>query len=343
MATIIFRNRRYCVRVRVKGQPAVTQTFHDRKQACRWGAETEDAIRRGIFEFGKVIIPTLAAALATYKKTVTINKRGAAIEAYVINIWLQTKLAHLTLDAINVSQLAALRDTWIVDRTPSTLQKRFALLSHLFEVARRDWHMPLANPVKELRKPEIHNQRTRRVSDAELHAVLAASDSPTLDKVAPLALATGARLGELVGAQWRYVDVQGKALYLPLTKNGESRTVPLSPDAIAICKGLTRRLDGGQVFAITSHGISAAWARAVKRARLTYERQCLKDGKPPAPEWLTNLHFHDLRHEAISRLAEGGFSTLELAGVSGHKSLSMLKRYTHISAGHLAERMAALA
>ncbi|MEO6959778.1 MAG: hypothetical protein ABI228_01410, partial [Burkholderiaceae bacterium] len=88
MASIIFRNRRYSARVRIKGQPAVSQTFHDRKQALVWSAETEDAIRRGIYEFDTVIIPTLAAALATYKQTVTVKKRGAGVEAYVINVWL---------------------------------------------------------------------------------------------------------------------------------------------------------------------------------------------------------------------------------------------------------------
>jgi len=260
----------------------------------------------------------------------------------VIGIWTRTPLASRPLDSITVRGLAGLRDAWLDEgKAPATVRNRFALLSHLFETARKDWYFAIPNPVKDLRLPTVRNQRKRTVSDHELEEVLAATGSQALQHLARLAIATAARLGELVAAEWKHVNLKTKTLHLPLTKNGDARTVPLSPAAVQVLDAMPRRLDGGRIFNITTSGVSQAWMRAVQRARERYVQVCDERGEEPG-EYLLDLHFHDLRHTAITRLAEAGFQTLELAAVSGHKSLSMLHRYTHISPTHLAQKMAAI-
>ena len=129
------------------------------------------------------------------------------------------------------------------------------------------------------------------------------------------------RQGELLGLRWENVDLKNRVALLEMTKNGESRAVPLSSDAAAVLAALPRSIDGF-VFSVERMTLYHAFTAACKRAKLN------------------NYTWHDLRHEALSRLAErGDFSVLELAAVSGHKTLQMLKKYTHLQAAKLAEKM----
>ena len=136
-----------------------------------------------------------------------------------------------------------------------------------------------------------------------------------------LALETAMRRGELLSLRWEYVDLTRRVAYLPMTKNGDSRSVPLSTGAVKILQSLPRNLDG-QVFPIEAQTVAAAFMKAVKRAGV-------KD-----------FHFHDLRHTAITNLAGKLSNVIELSAVSGHKTLSMLKRYTHLKAEDLAKKLA---
>ena len=129
------------------------------------------------------------------------------------------------------------------------------------------------------------------------------------------------RQGELLGLRWGNVDLKNRVALLPLTKNGDSRAVPLSSEAVAVLVALPRPIDD-VVFPAERLTLYHAFTAACKRAGLT------------------DFTWHDLRHEALSRLAErGDFSVLELAAVSGHKTLQMLKKYTHLQASKLAEKM----
>jgi integrase len=105
-------------------------------------------------------------------------------------------------------------------------------------------------------------------------------------------------------------------------KNGEPRAVPLSPAALAVLDALPRSVSG-LVLPVRRMTLYSVFAAACARAKVE------------------NYTFHDLRHEALSRLAErGDFNVLELAAVSGHKTLQMLKRYTHLQAAKLADKLA---
>lgn len=136
------------------------------------------------------------------------------------------------------------------------------------------------------------------------------------------------RQEELVKLQWKNVDLMRATARVIDTKNGEDRTVPLPSKARAILEGLTRSI-GGRVFPTTSSAIKQSWMRAKERARRLYLGECDKHGVKPDQEFLEDLRFHDLRHEATSRLVEKGLEILEVTTITGHKDLRMLTRYTH--------------
>ncbi len=133
-------------------------------------------------------------------------------------------------------------------------------------------------------------------------------------------LETAMRRGELLGLRWSDIDFDKQTAFLERTKNGESRTVPLSSSAIKMLRDLPRSIDG-RVFPLKAQTVAAAFMKAVKRAEIE------------------DFHFHDLRHMAITRLAEKLPNLIELSSVSGHKSLAMLKRYYHPDAAVLARKL----
>ena len=204
----------------------------------------------------------------------------------------------------------------------NTVRLELAIISHLFEIARKEWGMEgLTNPVKAIRMPSPPAGRDRRLQPGELEKLLESS-SEELSQVIRFALETAIRRGELAGMAWDMVDLKKRTVTLPETKNGQKRIVPLSSVAVAILKERlnTRRIDG-KVWDIGLDAISQDFAKA-----------CQKTG-------ISGLHFHDLRHEATSRLFEKGFDTMEVRTITGHKTLQMLARYTHLRAEDLVEKM----
>jgi len=171
-----------------------------------------------------------------------------------------------------------------------------------------------------------------------------------LPAVITLAVETAMRRGELVGLRWEHIDLDRRVAHLPATKNGSSRDVPLSSRAIQVLAALKddridakeegeSGTDDGAVFSIRSDAVTRAFERAVTRARKGYLLECQEKRKKPDARYLTDLRFHDLRHEATSRLAEI-FPLHELTKITGHKDPRMLMRYYHPRAEDLAKRLA---
>ena len=129
------------------------------------------------------------------------------------------------------------------------------------------------------------------------------------------------RRGELLGLLWDNVDLERRTAFLPVTKNGESRGVPLSSRAVAVLRGLPAASNGRVFGELTPLALRLSFNRATRRAGIT------------------GLRLHDLRHEATSRFFEKGLNVMEVASVTGHKTLQMLKRYTHLSVTDLATRL----
>jgi integrase len=131
------------------------------------------------------------------------------------------------------------------------------------------------------------------------------------------------RQGEMLDLQWEYVDLVRCVAHLPLTKNGDSRDIPLSRRAVGILKELKadKRRDAERVFPVTGNSI-----------RLAFEHLRVRAG-------MADFRFHDLRHEGVSRLFEKALNIAEVSTISGHKELRMLQRYTHLRAEDLVARL----
>ena len=327
-----------------KGYPRISRTFDTKAEAEAWAKITESEMVRGAFVSRKESEnTTLYEALDRYNKEITPKKRGAYQESRRIEFLKAHKLGKRFMASIQGKDIAEYRDERAQLVSGATVRRELTILSHLFDVARKEWGMEgLVNPVQSIRLPSGRGtERDRRLRPEEKVALLAACDGygGDLPYIVRFALETAMRRGEITGMTWSMVDLKKRTVILPETKNGEKRAVPLSREALRILTGLPRRLDG-RVFGYTdSHSITQAFIRALSRARNVYEKECEKKMQKPDPSFLSDLTFHDLRHEATSRLFENGFNPMEVSAITGHKTLQMLKRYTHLKAEDLAERM----
>lgn len=301
---------------------AQSETFSTRADAEAWARKVESEIERGLWRDSTEAERTaLAEALRRYEREKTGEKRGEVQERSVLRGLHDEPLARLTLARVRSVDVAQMVERWKrAGLAPATVRRRLSVLSHVFATAAREWGMEsLGNPVALLKLPPLRNGRERRVSDEEINAVIAASNSALLPPVMRLAVETAMRRGEIVGMRWEHIDLRRRVVHLPETKNGTSRDVPLSTAAVAVLEALPRRLDG-RAFACRQDVITQAFARACERAAIE------------------NLRFHDLRHEATSRLAER-LEMHELMKVTGHKDPRMLARYYHPRAADLAKKI----
>jgi integrase len=376
MATITKRGPyQWRAQVRRHGYPAQSKTFDTKAEAEAWAKMIESEMARGVWiSRSEAEATTLYEALTRYEDEVSPAKKGAAQEASVLKTCKGVDLAKRPLAAIRSADVAKLRDEWLKNYKPATVLRRMAVLSHVFSIARKEWGMEsLSNPVELVRKPQPNNARTRRIAvdeaaastpgedsdksnrgaqDGELERVVAASGSTLLPSIVWLAVETAMRRGEIVTLRWEHVDLRRRVAHLPATKNGSARDVPLSSRAVAVLQALKNtsddskdkgsddeKADAGSVFEIRGDAVTRAFERAVARARKLYVEECKEIKQRPDGRFLTDLRFHDLRHEATSRLASI-FPMHELTKITGHKDPRMLMRYYHPRAEDLAKRLA---
>ena len=323
-----------------KGQSPQYKTFNNKADAEKWARQVEAEMDRGVFVSRKEAEKTtLCEALDRYENEVGVKKKGHWQEKYKIDFWRKSSFGKRSLAALRPVDLAAWRDQYLKDHSPSTVNRLLIVLSHVFTIAVKEWGMGgLLNPVQQIRRPQNAKARDRRFLPGEEKAVLNSclAYGGSLHSIVRLTIETGMRRSELAGMNWNLVDLKKRTVTLPDTKNGEKRNVPLSPEAVRILSTLPRRSDG-EVWGITPHAISVAWRRALARARAAYEKECEEKKVKPDPGFLVDLTFHDLRHEATSRFFEKGLNPMQVAAITGHKTLQMLKRYTHLKAEDLAE------
>jgi integrase len=276
---------------------------------------------------------TLREILTYYVETVSPNKRSYQTEIYRIKA-LCDLLGELTLAEITPVHIVAFRDKRLVTPHPrdksktlatSTVKLELMLLSHVFNTAIAEWGMDtLANPVLKIRKPKAPPSRSRRMTSLEEKKVLrAAYQYPNREfyVIVVLALETAMRQGELLSLAWQNISWTKRTALLPMTKNGEIREVPLSRKAYDLLKYHLTPKGSGRVFGYTANGIKSTWRSFIRRLGIE------------------DLHFHDLRHCAISSLVERGLNSIEVAAISGHKSMAMLKRYSDLHAYKLVEKL----
>ena len=212
-----------------------------------------------------------------------------------------------------------------------------ALLGHLFTVAIKEWHIGLTySPVANIRKPSPGAGRNRRISLAEEQQLLTTMDNhsnPMLGWITRIAIETGMRQSEILTLKVSQVDLKKRVIRLTDTKNDDSRTVPLTKNAtLIISEALLNPLRPKDVEIIFFGELGKAGKRSPYAFNKTF-------GDLKAKIGMADLHFHDLRHEAVSRFVEVGLSDQEVASISGHKSMQMLRRYTHLRAEDLVQRL----
>ena len=283
---------------------------------------------------------TLAALVDRYVSHVLPRKpRNRGVQKAQL-LWWEDQLGDFTLADVSPALVAECRDhlaSGVVrrgaKRSPATVNRYLAALSHAFTVAVREWGWVDQNPVRKVSRLKKPPGRVRYLSDDERPKLLEAcreSRNALLYPAVVLALSTGMRQGELLGLTWKDVDFERQLVYLHETKSGERRSVPLVGPAYEVMLELSkvRRIDTPLVFPgrkpSQPANIRTAWDRALERAGIE------------------GFRFHDLRHSTASYLAMNGASLAEIAEVLGHKTLQMVKRYAHLSEQHTAGVVASM-
>ena len=322
MASIRKRGDSWQVRIRRVGHPPQSKNFPRKDQAVRWAQQVEAEMDRSLYAAFSRPALTVGEALARYAAEVSLHKKGRQQEESRIRLLQAEPFAALDLTELRGTDLARFRDRLLArGLSNNTVRLYLALLSHLYTVARKEWgYERLSNPCNDIRKPKPGAPRDRRFEDDELARIIEETGSTELQTILLLAVETGMRRGELCALRWVDYKPAVPALKIPTSKNGSPRVVPLSPRAVELIEALPR--GGERLFDIEPDSITRAFRRACKRLGIA------------------DLRFHDTRHEATSQLFEDGLEVMEVASITGHKTLTMLMRYTHLRAGTLAGKLA---
>ena len=319
MASITKRGPyQYQAVVRRRGYKTQCRTFETMADAQAWAQAVESSMHRGQFRDPSGIKQvTLEQALRRYEAKVTPHKKRPQQERSRINILCRHPMAQRYIAEMRACDFADYRDERLKQVGANTVRLELALLSHLYTIAIKEWSWPLEHEVRNVRKPKAPRGRERRLDNDEEQQLLAAIRLPKrrqcavwLEACVRLAIETGMRAGEILQLEWSHVDLSRSVARLDDTKNGERRTVPLSSAALSVLHALPRVPQGRRVirgFHDTA-GLDAAFALACRDAGIE------------------DLRFHDLRHEAASRMAPH-MKPQELAKVFGWKTLQMAMRY----------------
>lgn len=313
MATVTQRGTAWRVQVRRKGVKA-WQTFATEAEAIAWGEAEEARISRAAD--GKPSTPiapagqSVADLMDRYAREVSPKKRGERWEAIRLRkLAPDFQMAAATLDKETV---ALWRDQRLQQVSASSVNRELTLISAVLTHAMQEWRLPLqANPVHLIRRPAMPEARTRRVSDEERAAIMKAlgwtgEQAPITRKqwVAwgfCLELETMMRQGEIFRLTWQHVHLAKKFSHLPETKNGFKRDVPLSPRARALIAMLPAGEGDEKVLPMNKGTYENYFRRAVKAAGIV------------------DLHHHDARREALTRMARKYPHVEDLARASGHR------------------------
>ncbi|TPK71892.1 site-specific integrase [Mesorhizobium sp. B2-4-17] len=356
MASIRKRNGRWNVQVRRKGSSPRSRSFLVKADALEWAREIERSLDRQELGPDRKTLKgiTLAELVTRYRDEVLPKKRSCRFETILLDRFMRHSIATKSLNDLQTKDFAQYRDQRLKEVskltgrpvTANSLRRELAPLYHMFKMAKAEWHIPTGNPLQDLYLPAIDVRRERRLRPGEEERLLSQArqlrqlngePNPYVVPIILFALETAMRQGEILGIELRNIDFERSLLVIPFTKNGHSRTIPLTNKAKACLtlafaqprpdqternsfEGFARIgpphvIPTTKAFPIHVEVLKTSWTRICRRATPRIE----------------DLHFHDLRHEAISRLFELGLTVPEVASISGHRTLAQLMRYSHAS------------
>lgn len=319
-------NGNWTGKVRKQGFPALSATFPTKKEAERWITDQEAKINAGRFQHldGE---PLLRDLIKKYMEEVSPTKKGEREEVWRLKAIQRHEIASYAVGRLTPAVIANWRDQRLSGLSGasngrpvsgSTVNREMNLLHHVLEHARKEWGIgtPL-NPVSEVRRPKNNPSRDRLLTDVEkAHLLLVAGKNPRsryLPAVMELAWETGMRQGEIVPLEIKNVDLKDRVVSLRVgtTKNDGARTVPLSSRAVEILKDAIGNRKDGRVWPnLTTEAVKLAFIRLREKAGIS------------------DVKFHDTRHDATTRFVELGLSDTEVMSITGHKSAAMMRRYT---------------
>lgn len=333
----------YRVKIRLKGYPTQTATFKRLTDAKKWTQDTESAIREGRhFKTSVAKKHTLADMVDRYIKDVLPGKTEKLRANQITQLnWFKAEIGAYTLADITPAVIVQCRDKLLTEpgsrgkvRTPASVVRYMSALGAAYTACVNEWEWLEDSPMRKVKKPTESRGRVRFLDDDERERFLTAcqaSSNKQLYLCVILALSSGMRQGELMGLKWSDVNLKDGFLILHETKNGDRRRVPLSGRGLDLLReyAKVRRLDTDLLFPGTIHkdkpiNLRKPFDTALKAAEIN------------------DFHWHDLRHCTASYLAMNGASLAEIAEVLGHKTLTMVKRYAHLSDGHVSNVVASM-
>lgn len=329
MASFSKRGIYWRAQVRTKGQEGSSRTFDTKAEAQVWARSIENAMDRGIFiDNSEAQRTTLLEAIERYEKETIARKGYPQQELQRTKHWKTQPLAKRFLATLRGVDFAKYRDMRMDSgRAAATVRQELQVVSHLFETARKEWGMEgLLNPLKNIRKPSASNERDRRLEPGEfdrISAELGRRGNPYALPAFELAIETSLRQAMLFSLRWEWVDLNARKVCIPMSfrrkaNKGVPGELPLSSRAVAILRAMPRAING-QVLDTTTNAVIMVWKKSLKELEIT------------------GLRWHDLRREAASRYFEKGLHPIQVAAITGHRSLNMLlRRYTQLKAEDLA-------
>jgi len=319
--------------IRRTGYPSMSNTFETKDEAVAWARNIESSMDKSIFvDRSKAERTTLNDAITWHLKNVTAKHKGSEPEEMRLKRFQreEPKLCAHAMANLHPEQFEEYRDQRLKQVKPGTVTRELNLLHAVFKHSARRLAL-LENPLTEVKRPKVYDERDVRFQDDEenrLMEALSTCRNPFIRPAVILALETAMRRSELLSLNWDDINFNDATARLHDTKNGEPRDVPLSTRALDVLKELKHKRDEGKVVSldprvlqISANSLKHSFQRARARAEMDH------------------FNFHDLRHEAVSRLFERGWDAIKVAAVSGHRDMQSLKRYANFKAKDLAKEL----
>jgi integrase len=301
--------------VRVHGYPPITKTFKTKIDAIRYSRNLEHQLFRDKHDIAKKKFPKFRDVLIRYRDEIVINKRSKEMETKLIKYMLSEGFVNYAINLVDRSLIAQYRDRALRSLKSSSVNRRLAILSHCFTIAKKEWGYDIDNPVLSIRRPTNPEPRDRRFTTEELDKIFSCNrTNPHMKFIIRLALETGMRRSEIANIKPQHL--KGKLLMIPVAKT-KPRTIPLTPKAIQL-------LQDNLPIIMSSNAIRLSWVRLTKK------------------HGIEDARFHDLRHESLSRMFEvKSLNVPEVQLISGHlEPRTLMRVYANLRPKDLADKLA---
>ena len=301
--------------VRIQGHPSLTKSFKSRTDAKRWGITTELKLRREDAGVAKIKFPKFEDVARRYIEEISILKKCHRDERYTILGLLKQAWSSYPINKIKASTINRYRDTLLQNVSGSTVNRRLDVISTMFTSFKKEFGFPVENPVLAIRRPKKSQPRDRRLTDQEIDKLLRGNQTPPdLRSIIAIALETGMRLSEILRIDIRMLE--GNTLKIPVAKT-KPRIIPLTKKATSLIK------NAELPFTLSKYALDKKFRRLCNKYKI-------KD-----------LHFHDLRHQALTNfMKDKGLNVPETMKIAGHSDPRMLLRvYNNLEATHVAAKL----